>query len=1706
MASAKHIGRIILKVILWPLAIVIGLLILIVIALQFPQVQNWAANKGAAYLSDTLNTEVRIGGFTTDWRNTLVLTEVYVEDQQQDTLWYSERLGVDMRIFSLLSGELNVGEVNLRNATVKLHIREDSTTNFDFITEAFATDTTAAPQPADTASAAMQISLGTVILDNVYLVFRDEAGGNYIKSRVGALETTMDEIDLDAQRYLVDEIELANTWVDYEQTKLPPPDTAAYEPLELEFGLNRVALDNIRVSFLSYPSNQRIELDLEESELVADNINLKDARVDLQSFMLRNADVKYVQEKYTPADSLAVNPARTAEELDESVEEASGQPMNWVVTLGELDVSDLDVQFDNDAPKQTQGMDYDHLLFTDIVLNAQDILYSLNQVRVDLNQLTLQEQSGFALKNFEAQIEMDSTSASLKNLDLRTGNSYLQNDLAMTYPSLEAITEQPSQVSLQLDINNSFVGMQDVLYFAPDLAADPSFKSIANSSIKIEAEASGQLDNLRINNLQLAGLKDTYVDASGVVRNAMDPDNLYLDLNIDRFTTTRTDILALAPAGTIPPDFRIPSQISLEGNYQGTLTAFDAKADLRSSFGNVAAVVDMDANENFTATVRSGGFDLGQLMTDSLGLGKVALTAKATGNGLTPETMKAVVEADIQLFDYNGYSYNDIDVNARIDRGLYQVEANAEDENLNFDLNGTFNMRDSLQAAYAFNLDLREADLQALNLYPEPLAVQGQLQGEFTGADPSTLSGTLQGEQLVVNYNETTYPIDSLLLTLEQTGEVAELNLTSDVADAEMHFENSLATLPTALQKYFSNYFDLQPDPPYPADVNLEDFRFVLDLKQTDLIKAFVPGLTQLQIDTAITGAYNAQTQQLVVDGHVNAITYTDYTLRDLDLRLRGDQNELNYNLDLQRLVSPSLQMQNITLEGAALDDALTVRLGIAGDSLQNGDRFVLGGTLNSEGQGYRFSFNPDQLVVNGDDWDVPQDNYLQFGTDFIYANNVVLQHNNQAIALNSSGPVGPTAPLNIGFDNVDIGYIMSTFQDPQDSLIAGTINGEATLNNIMSGTLSFTSDLAVTDLVYEGTPVGDLALEASSAGENRYNIDAKLTDNGNQVLVNGFVETQPNATLLNLDANIANLNISSLEGFTAGMVNQMDGKASGDLRITGTVENPDITGQLNFDQAQFNIAMFGSLFTLEDERLLFNEQGIRFPDFTITDSLGNDLVVEGIIETETYTDFQFALSVETDKFLALNSTAENNELFYGTVFVAADATIGGNMAQPEVDVTARVLDGSNFTTVIPAESTGAAEREGIVEFVNLNADLTKIISRPEEQDSVEITGFVGADVEAEITVTETTPITIVLDPITGDNLVVRGTADPLFIGMRPSGEINMSGRYTIESGRYSMDFYDLASRELDIAEGSYISWSGDPLQATMDITAIYNVETAPQELVASQVAGVENPALKNQVEFQVLVNVEGDLLTPDISFDIQLAEEEQGNVPEQVVSSLGNLRQDEAELNKQVFALLVLNRFLAPDPLASSGGGLEASARNSLSGVLSDQLNALTSRYAGGLGLELGVDSYQDHSSGTAQGRTDLNVALKQQFLNDRLTVRVGTDIGLEGGNRSNQTMSGFGGDISVEYSLTEDGRLRVRGFQRNQYEGVLEGGDVRATGLSLIYVREYNDFADLFRSVEAVQRKEEARKLEEAKKIREQQQAIKEEEKELQEEGIEQ
>jgi hypothetical protein len=323
----------------------------------------------------------------------------------------------------------------------------------------------------------------------------------------------------------------------------------------------------------------------------------------------------------------------------------------------------------------------------------------------------------------------------------------------------------------------------------------------------------------------------------------------------------------------------------------------------------------------------------------------------------------------------------------------------------------------------------------------------------------------------------------------------------------------------------------------------------------------------------------------------------------------------------------------------------------------------------------------------------------------------------------------------------------------------------------------------------------------------------------------------------------------------------------------------------------------------------------------------------------------------------------------------------------------------------------------------------------------------------------------IVIDPKSGDNLALSASGE-LDLAVDPIGRTSLSGRLEVQSGHYEMSLYSLVNRRFEIEKGSTIRWNGDPMDATLDISASYEVRTSAAPLMASQLTGsgdaTQNPYSK-RLDFFVFLYLKGDLLKPEISFGLDMPEGERGEFGGNVYSQVRQLGNQEAELNRQVFSLLVLNRFFPSGGSDGSGGGTEALARNSVSQLLSDQLNDFSNQLFGDSGFEVGfeVDSYTNGQGGKSQ--TELNVSAQQTLFNDRITVQVGSQFDVEGNSQTSQNAGSILGNVSVEYTLTEDGRFKIRAFRKNQFESIIDGQLV-VTGLGVVFNREFNSFRQLW------------------------------------------
>jgi hypothetical protein len=302
---------------------------------------------------------------------------------------------------------------------------------------------------------------------------------------------------------------------------------------------------------------------------------------------------------------------------------------------------------------------------------------------------------------------------------------------------------------------------------------------------------------------------------------------------------------------------------------------------------------------------------------------------------------------------------------------------------------------------------------------------------------------------------------------------------------------------------------------------------------------------------------------------------------------------------------------------------------------------------------------------------------------------------------------------------------------------------------------------------------------------------------------------------------------------------------------------------------------------------------------------------------------------------------------------------------------------------------------------------------------------------------------------------------------MDQSGKMSLTGAYNLNEGSYIVSMGSLVKRKFVIDPGSTIIWNGDLFDAEISINAIYSVRAAPIDLVADQISGLseaDQNSYKQRYPFLVYLKLRGAILKPEITFEIQLPPEDKGILGGAVNAKLNLLNEDPSALNKQVFALLVLGRFVQENPLQTETNGVSTAVNTTVGNFLSAQLNKLSSKVVPGVEMNFDIQSSNNYQSGTAVGQTQVDIGLKKQLFNERFTVQVGGTVDVESTNAKTNSASDITSDVTLEYKLTEDGRYRLNGFRHNQYEGVIEGQLVE-TGAGVSYVRDFNNWNEFFK-----------------------------------------
>ncbi|MFT7056001.1 MAG: hypothetical protein ACJAR3_001632 [Roseivirga sp.] len=733
-----------------------------------------------------------------------------------------------------------------------------------------------------------------------------------------------------------------------------------------------------------------------------------------------------------------------------------------------------------------------------------------------------------------------------------------------------------------------------------------------------------------------------------------------------------------------------------------------------------------------------------------------------------------------------------------------------------------------------------------------------------------------------------------------------------------------------------------------------------------------------------------------------------------------------------------------------------------------------IGSEVKLKGDTIQVHVLADRLIFNSEQWNVPEENELLFVDNSFKINDFELSNGTQKVMLGTSL---------LGEEVEHIGAVFSGFQlstitsllNAEKPPITGELNGDVIVEN-PSGSYGLVADLTISDLIGFEVPFGQLKLNAESTGIQKYTTELSLSGENANLALKGSYIAQASGGDLTLNFDLKNLKMKVIEAFSNTAFSESSGSLSAEVMVTGNTNALQYSGTLGFSQVSFLVNELNSRFSIANEQLNVNNSGLFLDEFVIADGDNNDFSLDGQILTEQLTNPSFDLKLKANNFGIVNSTKGDSDLFYGQMNMDADLIITGDLNTPKVRGNLKVIDGSVLTFIVPESQLDLKERNGVVLFVNReNSD---DILTAANQSVVASATIAGYDIETIFAIGDNSEFNIIIDEATGDNLRVTGDGD-FILAVEPSGRIALSGKYELSGGHYEANLFNLVKRRFEIAPGSTISWTGDPYSAELDVSAIYNIKTSAGALMATRTSaeatGLET-SYQQRLPFQVYINVEGELLTPEISFNLDMPEDDRGMLSGTVYSQVQQLNSQEEELNKQVFSLLVLSRFFPSAGSDGSSGGPASLALDNVNSVLSGQLNNYSEKIFGNTGVDVGFN-LNSSTGGQNNGgllQSQLGITAKREFFNDRLIIQVGSEVNVAGGQNSAQGAPIIG-NVSLEYLLTEDKRLRLQGFSRNEYEGLVDG-QLTVSGIALVFTREFNKFKELF----AKQLKEEVEKNE--------------------------
>jgi hypothetical protein len=1644
---------------LYFLAGILALLIIAFLFLQTRPAKNLIRTKLQAYISKKTNTEFVIGSLDYRLPTWVELNGVLMRDQGKDTLIFGNRIKADISMLKLLNGKYEVQKIELNNMYVNL-TKKDSVFNFEFVINAFKKKS-ANTQKEDTSL--IDLSLKELILKDIRFNMLDDKSGSYTRMSVKDLELRVNNLDInklsfDVEKLYADQLRLVmvqqRKWTDTSQVT-----TAAVWPT---IKADSLILKNSIISYTDEAAKLNSVNTIGQLELVGLN-NLEYRKLlKGKSIELSNSDIRFdhVVAKAVPKTIIVKDTLIQMEDVG--------------VIIDSIDLLNNKITYNNNSmPVKINGMDYAHFAVKDLKLKALNTSYQNEIFQSTIAGFSFRDKSGFQLDSLSGFVRLDSGLVELKDLYVKTPSSILQAQATIYPVSLTNPSGGPFGLPQNnVVLTNTILSKKDLELLAETLTRTYGKQLDAMGDLLINADIKGDAKRLFVRTLDARSVsgKPFRLQVSGTLNNVSDPRYLTYNLNVANVTATKEFFQPYLEKSATPINW--PQLISASGVVSGGTNNIKTNLRVRSSFGNAVIAGTLanfadPARMRYDLNIQAQNLETGKWIFDEEQLGKLTGNIRAKGNnGFDIKRSTISTSANISSIRVQEFVFNNIRGTVKLSKGLADFDIAINDPKVQGTARGNANLKTQYPAVDAY-LDLRKADMKALGLSSTDMVIGTLARIDLKNSSPENLEAYFRLDSTRLKTPDQEVFSDSAIIEAFVRNDSTIVDMISDHADANIATNLDYQQLPKMLSEVMSYYYKTgKPVAPAPQGTMLA----YVSIKPSAYLQTIVKDLSfkNAQIDAVVTNSNR--------DSSVKANLVAEQLqlgtnkIANLEATFSGAKDTLLMVMKADTVKAGNILLFNATAKAGLANNNLTAE--INSSDAENKPQYAIAFDASSQPDrnGYRVKLK-NGLLLNYNNWQVNENNQFILQGKAFNVRDFDISNNQQKISLNStSSALG--APVLVSIDNFRLSTVTAAMD--RDSLqLDGLVNADFTVSDFTQTIPSMDGSLKLDSIIYQHLPVGNLDLKANSSG-SQVTVAGKLDGNGNNVDING----RYNANNIDLSLNLNPLSLASVEPFTLGNFVRSSGTLTGPLSINGPVDKPTWNGRLLLTKVNTTLAAFGTNIIADGQTIVLEYPAVKLNNFQARDSLGNTLNVNGNITQNAEGNFIADLALSTKNFTAINNSANDNNFLFGKAIVSLDATLTGDILYPELSGNVSVKNGTELTYVQQTIPSSLKEREKLLEFIDMDtiANLQAKNRMVAAEGMKKITRTAGSLVyNLNLDVDPEAKLSIILDPATRDELQVQGSAQINAV-VNPNGTVGLAGTYNLRSGSYVLN-YGPVQRKFILQPGGTLTMSGDPLNAVIDVTAIYEINAVALDLIGNEIGGgtaVENNIYRRKVPFQVLLKITGVVSEPQLSFDIVIKERAEGvsyDLSNTINNKLDQLRTDPSLMNKQVFALLAFNRFIgdqSSDFFAGNGivnSGLLANA--SVSGFLNAAVEQLANDLIKGVDLDLTLEEVDTDPNAT---RTDLNVSLARTFLDDRLNVTFGKNFTIAGdessgkaGNTAGNSMQ-FLPDINATYKLSKDGRYMLRAYRRNQYEAIMDGYFIE-TGLAFSVSMDYGKFKELVR-----------------------------------------